>query len=117
MKKKQDDHPFYCKLKQCRKTAWDTPEYITGVDKMFMRQVVVLLAKDDADGLYSLFQSNRKASKDFFCRVIGWPEGYSYCQRIEYVRVTALRILKKNDLPRLEEYLKKVDNLVLTPEG
>lgn len=117
MSKKKDDHPFYCWAKQCRKTAWDTPEYITDVDRMMMRQVLVLLNQDDADGLYSLFQSNRKATEDFFNRVIGWPEGFAYCNEMKYVSTTGMRMIMKYDLPKMEEYLKKVDNLVLTPEG
>jgi len=112
--KNKKEHPFYCEKKQCRKTAWDTPEYLTDVDRMMIRQVVVLLNQDDADGLYSLFQSNRVASKDFFNRVIGWPEGKVYCENLRYVQLTAFRGLKRFDLPRLQKYLQDYDNLVLT---
>ncbi len=34
--KNTDNHPFYDFEKKTRKTAWDTPEYITDTDRMMI---------------------------------------------------------------------------------
>jgi hypothetical protein len=38
--KTKNDHPFYCKVKCCRKSAWETPEHMTADDWLLAAQVV-----------------------------------------------------------------------------
>lgn len=71
----KDDHPFFCRKKQCRKTAWETPEYLTAAD-------LKLLEELDGVGSEGRFHdvvfSSAARAEGFFYRVIGWPEGLSY---------------------------------------
>lgn len=68
---------FYCYEKQCRKTAWGTPEYLTDRDK---ENIIELCSKETFEefdeALAKLSDRDRHA---FFNRIIGWPEGFVYC--------------------------------------
>jgi len=78
MKTKHSDHPFFCHTKQVHKTAWETPEYLTEKDWRDLRIVVRLSVLKDLSGFIRFVNGE---SKDFFYRVIGWPEGFRYCQQ------------------------------------
>jgi hypothetical protein len=99
MKKKQE-HPFYCEKKKCRKTAWDTPEYLTDLDLETIKQLIFILQNNDADAFYDLI-SDKDISEGLFNRILGWPEGMTYCRNKEYLRQTAIPGLIKHTLPKL----------------
>ena len=111
MNKKREKHPFYCHVKRCRKSAYDTPEYMTPGDWEFARRAVYLLRAGDKDGLWELLRSpeNRELVYGFFNRAIGWPEGLSYCRNLSYFTATAFRGLVKHELPKLEKALSEHD--------
>ncbi|MCK9154510.1 MAG: hypothetical protein M0P12_00200 [Paludibacteraceae bacterium] len=84
--KKEKFHPFFSYSKGCRKTAWETPEYLTEEDWVFLAGLIPFLESDDIGGarnyLFPLGE-NWNLTEDFFNHTIGWPEGYSYCPKIE----------------------------------
>ena len=92
---KRDEHPFFCRKKQCRKTAWQTPEYLTEQDWLTLKKVIDIITSGDL-GAFCCFVSNTKGSSDFFYRVIGWPEGYRYCQSYSYCEKTGFRCISRD---------------------
>lgn len=84
---------FYCTEKQCQKTAWDTPEYLTENDWAFLERAIVFLENVDKSGLYFAFKSNPADARSFFHSAIGWPEGLSYCSSPSYFEATGFRCL------------------------
>lgn len=97
-------HPFFCKKKQCRKTAWVTPEYMSQNDWLFLKQIIDILENGTAIQLYDLLwdKQNQTLTKNFFNHTIGWPEGHTYCLEESYVVKTAFAGLKTHDLPLLK---------------
>jgi len=95
MNKHKDDSSFYCGEKRCRKTAWDTPEYMTDDDWSFCEQVIELLDKGTAEELYKILwdRENADKTKRFFNQCMGWPEGWVYCQDWEYWTRTGFAVL------------------------
>ena len=79
---------FYCSKKKCRKTAWDTPGYLTAADWDLVKKV--LQVKTGVD--YSIFileVFTAGMAEGFFNRILGWPEGIHYCQRTSYIEFSA----------------------------
>jgi hypothetical protein len=107
--KKKEDHPFYCYAKKCRKTAWNTPEFMTEQDWEFLAKIASALKSKTCDLFFNLVGASheRELVKGFFYRAIGWPEGLGYCTSYAYVKATAFQMLKKHDLPKIKEALDK----------
>lgn len=86
--KKKDDHPFFCHQKSCRKTAWNTPEYLSQSDRDLVAQLSqVTDAEQFADivfefGVEPIARKNHDEA--FFWRIVGWPEGRHYMRNEEY---------------------------------
>lgn len=101
---KAKKHPFYCYKKKCRKTAWDTPEYLTPKDWEFLEQVVAAVSAGTEGsegkvlrvlfGNKTDFHAESSIDRDFFNRVIGWPEGWNYCQDTPYFEATGFWVFK-----------------------
>lgn len=91
---KRDEHPFFCHEKRCRKTAWDTPEYLTEQDWFNLKKVIDIITSGDV-GAFCRFVSNRIGSSDFFYRAIGWPEGYRYCLSYSYCEKTGFQSVSR----------------------
>ena len=102
------DSPYYCASKGCRKTVWNTPEYLTSEDWDFLKEIV-RLAKGGAgqDVFDLLWEPPEKHTEAFFCRVLGWPEGHSYCRNNDYWLQTAFPGITRHSLSKLEKALKK----------
>ena len=84
----KEDHPFYCHKKRTRKTAWDTPEYLTDADwELAAKMVVVKTGLDYAGAILDAF--NEGTAEGFFNRVLGWPEGFHYCRSTSFVESSA----------------------------
>jgi hypothetical protein len=100
------DNDFYCEKKKCRKTAWDTPEYLTEDDWAFLIKMIGWLKSNNADKIYEAIFNDRTNAKNFFYRVIGWPEGYSYCggSGFAYLKVAGFQCIKRS-LPELKKSL------------
>ncbi len=75
------EHPFYCEKKKCRKTVWDTPEYLNQEDKSFLNELCCALRSKDREAFDKILTRKGWFSeeyKSFFNKMIGWPEGISY---------------------------------------
>ncbi len=107
---KKTEHPFYCDKKKCRKTAWGTPEYLTEDDWKAVKEFVDIAETKDADKAFELMW-NLKDTESFFNRVLGWPEGYNYCQSREYWDITAFPGIVKHNLDKLINALNIYDNV------
>lgn len=93
--KEEKFHPFFSYSKGCRKTAWETPEYLTTGDYEYIQDIIPLLESNKIEELRTYMfptifdgdidsrRTRQEQTKDFFDRVIGWPEGNSYCPHIE----------------------------------
>ncbi len=107
---KQDRiHPFFCSVKKCRKTAWDTPEYLSEYDWSLAAKICEALQNKDKNKfdsiLFSKIKSPNQERNDyiFFFRIIGWPEGQRY-----YIAANTdfyFNMLVEKDLPKLEKAL------------
>jgi hypothetical protein len=104
-KKHKNDSSFYCGEKGCRKTAWDTPEYLTEADWAFLKKVRDLLATDDRDTFFWLMHDDMTQWKAFFDRMVGWPEGSVYCMDPDYLRLTGWGGIKSNHLVQINTAL------------
>lgn len=92
---KEKFHPFFSYNRNCRKTAWETPEYLTLLDYDYIQDVIPLLEANKIeelrdymfptifDGDIDSRRTRQEQTEDFFNRVIGWPEGHSYCPYID----------------------------------
>lgn len=105
----EENSSFYCPKKQCRKTAWDTPEYLTEVDWAFVERAIFFLKNVDKSGLYFAFKSNPSAARSFFHSAIGWPEGLSHCNSLSYFEATGFRCIVRF-LPELKTAHAKYRN-------
>lgn len=82
------DSAFYCAAKKCRKTAWETPEYLNDYDWGLLRDLIDVLecnAKILFDKILynknlqgSYYKTGETNDEIFFNRIIGWPEGIRY---------------------------------------
>ena len=105
------DHPFFDFKKNCRKTAWDTPEHLNDNDWQFIRKLLFYIENNSPDDFFRELWSNYPLANDFFNRALGWPEGFHYCKDSGYVEKTALPSLKTHDLHKLRNALAKHDEL------
>jgi hypothetical protein len=110
MKTKKTEHPFYCDKKKCRKTAWGTPEYLTEDDWKAVKEFVDIAETKDADKAFNFIWNlkNLKDTQSFFNRVLGWPEGYTYCQSKSFWEKTAFPGIVKHNLDDLKSTLKNM---------
>jgi hypothetical protein len=92
---KRDEHPFFCEKKKCRKTAWATPEYLIPQDWENLSEMIQIISSGDL-AAFCRFVSNKKGSSDFFYRVIGWPEGFRYCQSYNYCEKTGFQSVARD---------------------
>lgn len=91
-------HPFFCIKKQCRKSVFETPEYLTDYDLETVEIYTSCLKNNDLDWFYNLAHSDR--AEGLFYRILGWSEGWSYCSSYKYCEVTAFPSAILRDLPR-----------------
>jgi hypothetical protein len=107
MKKPKEDHPFFCHAKRCRKTAWETPEFLSADDWAMVEAVVKTLESGKpASFQFWLDSLTILEQRHFFYIIIGWPEGNIYCCNPTYVEKTAFPGLVKHTLPKLKDALK-----------
>ena len=99
--KKVKESPFFCYRKMCRKTAWDTPEYMSKEDWDFLQQVYDILLKKDV-GAFIALQSDPIKWKALFNRMLGWPEGDGYCLKYDYVVKAFMPGVGKHMLPDIK---------------
>jgi hypothetical protein len=118
-KKRKEDHPFYCYAKSCRKSAWDTPEFLSKEEWEFLRDKAIPAVESLDHILFmTTIYEDRAMGEMFFMRAIGWVEGHSYCHNARYTELTAMDGLQ-HDLPKLKKavwfhFLPRVwDNKVL----
>jgi hypothetical protein len=103
--KEQKNHPFFCHIKNCRKTAWDTPEYLSKNDWIFLEIVYNVMVKKDLDSFLSL-QDDREMWRNLFNHMLGWPEGMIYCRGYEYVKKCFMPAVGNNMLPNILKALE-----------
>ncbi len=96
--------PFYCYKKMCRKTAWDTPEYMTEQDWVTLRKFRDIIASKNLEAFMALLD-DRTGWKNFFNHMVGWPEGEVYCQDWDYARRTFLANASNHMLPKIDKAL------------
>ena len=113
---------FYCYKKQCRKTLWDTPEYINKADRKVIASLIECLEKPDLNS-YEAFNKilngankvskvsgkvTEKVYQMFFNRVVGWPEGVRYYTKgSESYKSSYYNWLQKNSLDKIKSALRK----------
>ncbi|ABM97100.1 hypothetical protein [Methylibium petroleiphilum] len=85
---KKTEHPFFCVKKLVRKSAWETPEYLSARDLELARRLVDVSSYDEfASIVYErrLTAETRVGNDEaFFYRIVGWPEGMSYMRNAAY---------------------------------
>ena len=101
-KKQKQFHPFFCHIKNCRKTAWDTPEYMSEEDWTFLEKVYHLIKNNDVYTFVWL-QHDTDIWKNLFNHMLGWPEGITYCQDSKYVEIAYFK--SKHNLLNIEKAL------------
>jgi len=104
MKNKKTEHPFFCNKKNCRKTAWDTPEYLSEDDWKAIEGFVNIALTMNADKAFEFIWSLTD-TKSFFYIVLGWPEGLNYCQSSSYWANSAFPGIVKHTLDKLQNAL------------
>lgn len=110
--KKKQEHPFFCLKKKCRKTAYDTPEYLSPADWEFLRKIVHVLRSGTGVEFHDLLWDRNNPpgqTRNFFYHCLGWPEGHSYCMAEGYTVQTAFPGIVKHQLAKLEKALKVHD--------
>lgn len=107
-----EEHPFFCEKKKCRKTAWDTPEYLTVEDWETLKKVVAIIKSGDAMAFYRFVVKDAN-SKAFFYRGIGWPEGFSYCKNLNYCTQTAFVALTSTSGGSRVSDLEKIERAII----
>lgn len=101
---KKKTSPFYCYKKMCRKTAWDTPEYMTEQDWVTLRKFRDIIASKNLKAFMALLDDQTEWAS-FFHHMVGWPEGRSYCQDWDYTRRTFLANASGHLLPNIDKAL------------
>jgi hypothetical protein len=103
----KETHPFYCFKKQCQKSAWNTPEYLSKINWKTIEKIIGWIKANDWESFHSfLLKDNAEQGKEFFYRAIAWPEGYVYCQSKIYCEITGFPMIKKH----LGDLQKAIDN-------
>ena len=105
-KKSKKDHPFFCVKKNCRKTAWDTPEYLDDDDWTFAKECVDILESGAGFQFYTFLWKCPTQANNFFNHIIGWPEGYNYCNDRRYTELTAVVGLRNHTLAKLKKAIE-----------
>jgi len=98
-KTKEKFHNFYSYSKQCRKTAYDTPEYLNENDKVTLTELIHCLQTNDISRFHALARGNN--NQGLFWRILGWPEGLNYCYDYEFCVLSAMPGLIRHELPKL----------------
>ena len=75
MSTKREDHPFYCYAKNCQKSAWATPEFLSEQDWSIVEAMIGALEAGDEPRLLAVVRPNAEA---VFYRIMAWPEGRQY---------------------------------------
>jgi hypothetical protein len=96
--------PFYCYKKMCRKTAWDTPEYMAEQDWVTLRKFRNIIAAKNLES-FMVLQDDQTEWNSFFYHMVGWPEGRTYCQDWDYARKTFLAGVSNHMLPQIDKAL------------
>ena len=95
------DHPFFCWKKRCRKTAWDTPEYLTNNDWVITQELAsVTTGAEYAEVINAAY--NNGSAEALFYRVFGWPEGFHYCKSDSFLIGPAWSGFKQHELEKLQ---------------
>ena len=90
MEKPKQDHvaPFYCPVKRCRKSAWETPEHLLPSDLKLLAELSLVETVDQFTAVVyetEVPQAKRKGHREaYFWRICGWPEGLHYMQDSEF---------------------------------
>jgi len=107
--KKTKDHPFFCYKKNCSKTAWNTPEYLSPEDWDFLAKVYDTLKNGNGEQLHALLWSVLDSiAEHFFNHSIGWAEGYTYCRNLRYVQECAFDGMVRHQLPKIKIALERI---------
>ncbi len=107
------NHPFFCFKTNRRKTAWDTPEYLTPDDwqflKQFIRNIKLAIRLCDSNIIWEFFWLHKTPQlvQNFFNHTLGWPEGYQYCHDLAYLEKSAIPGWIRHDLTRLKAALDR----------
>lgn len=77
----KNNSPFFCPIKQIRKSAWSTPEYLSDSDWALARAVGGAKSVQEFHNLVFATDANSEA---FFWRIAGWPEGLHYMRSLAF---------------------------------
>ena len=103
---KKNDHPFFCHKHHTRKTAWDTPEYLTDADWALAHKMVsVTNGLDYAVSIFEAFENG--TAEGYFNRVLGWPEGFHYCRSVSFIEHGAWPGFLQHERDKLKEAVEK----------
>jgi len=100
------EHPFFCWKNRCRKTAWDTPEYLTDSDWLIARELSLAASCVEYSKVINAAYSNG-AAEALFHRVLGWPEGFHYCKSDSFLIGPAWSGFKQHELEKLQAAVSK----------
>ena len=99
-------HPFFCLKKRCRKTAWDTPEYLTNNDWVIAQELAsVTTGAEYAEVINAAY--NNGSAEALFYRVFGWPEGFHYCKSDRFLTGPAWSGFKQHEQEKLQASVSK----------
>jgi hypothetical protein len=97
----QEQHPFFCWKKRCRKTAWDTPEYLTETDWELARNMSSAKTGQEYAALVKeAFTTGR--AEGLFNRILGWPEGFHYCRSDSFLHGPAWSGFQQHEQHKLQ---------------
>ncbi len=103
----KDQHPFFCTIKGVRKTAIETPEYLTPEDWSLLAGIVAALEANDRAKFDQLIEAGQ-SRYGFFYRIIGWPEGLGYyCGGSDTYRQNCFANFIVRDLPGFHSALSR----------
>lgn len=115
-------HPFFCHVKNCRKSITSTPEYLDNKkDADRLHSILHYLRDNDRVGFNkylngfteNITESGFKEtiSEMFFNRVVGWPEGKSYYTGAsENWQADLFEGFRKSCIEEIEKFLKNFGN-------
>jgi len=100
---KEKDHPFYCHKTNQRKSAWNTPGYLTNTDWHLVEKLIDASVDEEKflDFICDWLTGDERLA--IFYRILGRPEGNTYCCNPEYVVNTFYPGFLKHELAKLEE--------------
>lgn len=100
------DAPFYCGIKGCRKSAWETPEHMSEGDWTLLARLRDVTTA--AEFCAMVFES-RVSAESCFWRILGWPEGMAYMRDETYAEETGWPALTNHGLKRALEALSRYE--------